>query len=79
MAFLRRIERRRLSMSTSVILIVSGLACLGLCGVMFWKLMPQEGKTPSALVGTDTRGTVVAMALMVLLLIGVGMVLKGIL
>ena len=66
-------------MSTSVILIVSGLVCLGLCGVMFWKLMPQEGKAPSALVGTDTRGTVVAMALMVLLLIGVGMVLKGIL
>jgi hypothetical protein len=65
-------------MSTSVILILAGLACLALCGVMFWKLMPQEGKPPSPLVGTDTRGTMVAMAMMVLLLAGVGMVLKGV-
>ena len=65
-------------MSTSVILIVAGIACLALCGAMFWKLMPQEGKEPSPLVGTDTRGTMVAMAMMVLLLAGVGMLLKGI-
>ncbi|HZM37227.1 MAG TPA: hypothetical protein VFC18_22405 [Burkholderiales bacterium] len=66
-------------MPTSVLLVVAGLACLAMCGLMFWKLMPQEGKEPSPWVGTDTRGTVVAMSLLMFLLAGVGLVLKGIL
>jgi hypothetical protein len=61
-----------------VILILSGIVCLALCGVAFYKLMPQEGKPPSKWTGTDTRGTVVAMALLVLLIGGVGLLLKGI-
>jgi hypothetical protein len=65
-------------MSTSVILIIGGLACLSLCGLMFYKLMPQEGKPESAWTGSDTRGTAVAMLLLVLLLAGLGMLVKGI-
>ncbi|MGQ0547328.1 MAG: hypothetical protein ACT4P3_18675 [Betaproteobacteria bacterium] len=65
-------------MSTSAILIVGGLACLALAGFMFYKLMPQEGKPQSALTGTDMRGTIVAMVLLVLLLAGLGMLAKGI-
>jgi hypothetical protein len=65
-------------MSNSVILIVAGLACLSVCGFLFYKLLPQEGKPPSAWTGTDTRGTAVAMGLLVLLLAGIGMLAKGI-
>jgi hypothetical protein len=65
-------------MSTSAILILAGLACLSLCGFFFWKLLPQDGKPPSAWTGTDTRGTAVAMGLLVLFLAGVGMMAKGI-
>jgi hypothetical protein len=60
-----------------MILILSGVACLAVCGVMFYKLMPQEGKPPSKWTGTDTRGTVAAMVLLVLLIAGIGMLLKG--
>lgn len=58
-------------------LILLGAACLVVCGLMFYKLMPQEGKPPSAWTGTDTKGTVAAMVLLVLLIFGVGMLLKG--
>jgi len=64
-------------MSTSVILIISGVVCLSICGFMFYKLMPQEGKPPSRWTGTDASGTAVALGLMALLLAGVGMLLKG--
>lgn len=60
-----------------MLLIVIGVACLAVCGVMFYKLMPQEGKPPSKWTGTDTRGTVAAMFLLVLLIAGIGMLLKG--
>ncbi len=66
-------------MSTSVILIISGVVCLSICGFMFYKLTPQEGKPPSRWTGTDTSGTAVALGLMALLLAGVGMLLKGLL
>jgi hypothetical protein len=61
-----------------MILILAGSACLGACGFLFYKLMPQEGKPPSAWTGTDTKGTTAAMVLLVLLVAGVGMLLKGI-
>lgn len=64
-------------MSTSVILIISGVVCLSISGFIFYKLTPQEGKPPSPWTGTDTRGTAVALGLMALLLVGVGMLLKG--
>ena len=64
-------------MSTSGILILSGILCLAASGYSFYKLMPQEGRPPSKLTGTDARGTAVAMGLMTLLLAGVGMLIKG--
>ena len=60
-----------------MLIIVIGVACLAVCGVMFYKLMPQEGRPPSKWTGTDTRGTVAAMFLLVLLIAGIGMLLKG--
>ena len=60
-------------------LIIAGLACLAVCGFLFYKLMPHDGKEPSAWTGTDTRGTAVALGLLVLLLAGASMVAKGVL
>lgn len=60
-----------------MILIALGVACLAVCGLMFYKLMPEEGKPPSRWTGTDTRGTVVAMVLLMLLLAGLGLLAKG--
>jgi hypothetical protein len=59
------------------ILIVFGLACLLLCGFLLYKLMPQDGQPPSPWTSTDTRGTAVALGLLVLLLAGISMVAKG--
>ena len=56
----------------------AGLVCLTTCGFLFYKLMPQEGKPQSAWTGTDVRGTSAAMVLLVLLVAGVGMLLKGV-
>lgn len=61
-----------------MVLVILGVACLAVCGLMFYKLMPQEGKPPSKWTGTDTRGTVAAMFLLVMLLAGVGLLLKGV-
>lgn len=61
-----------------MVLVILGVACLAVCGLMFYKLMPQEGKPPSKWTGTDTRGTVAAMVLLVMLLAGVGLLLKGV-
>ncbi len=63
---------------TSTILIAAGLVCLTACGFLFYKLMPQEGKPPSPWTGTDVLGTSAAMVLLVLLVAGVGMLLKGV-
>ena len=64
--------------SASVVLIVSGVVCLGLAGFMIYKFMPQEGRPPSAWTRTDFRATSFAMGLFVLLITGVGLVAKGI-
>jgi uncharacterized iron-regulated membrane protein len=62
---------------TSTILIVSGLLCLGLCGFAFYKLRPQAGQE-SRWLDTDTFGTAIALGLLVLMLAGVSMIVKGI-
>jgi hypothetical protein len=59
------------------ILIITGLVCLLLCGFLLYKLMPQDGQPPSPWTSTDTRGTAVALGLLVLLLAGISMVAKG--
>lgn len=73
-----RIGGRRDYLVTSTVLIAAGLVCLAACGFLFYKLMPQEGKPQSAWTGTDVRGTSAAMVLLVLLVAGVGMLLKGV-
>lgn len=66
-------------MATNAILIVSGVICLLLCGLIFYKLAPRDGEPPSPWTSTDTRGTATALGLLVLLLTGISLVVKGIL
>ena len=46
-----------MAMATNAILIISGVICLLLCGLMFYKLAPRDGEPPSPWTSTDTRGT----------------------
>lgn len=59
-------------------LILSGLACLALFGFAVYSLVPREGKTPSALTNTETRSTVVTLALLVFFVFGIGLFVKGV-
>ena len=58
-------------------LVIAGVACLIATAVAFYKIMPRDGEPPSQWAGTDTRGTAVALGLMVLMLTGVSLVIKG--
>ena len=59
-------------------LIVSGVVCVLLSALIFYKLKPQEGQPPSAWIASDFRGSAMAIALLCLFLAGIGMFLKGI-
>jgi hypothetical protein len=65
-------------MSTSAMLILGGVVCLALGGFTIYKTMPREGKPPTAWTSTETRATGMAMLVLVFLLAGVTMLLKGI-
>ena len=59
-------------------LIVSGLLCLVLVAFAFYKLKPHDGEPPSVWVSSDFRGSAVAMGLLVLVLVGISLLIKGI-
>jgi hypothetical protein len=61
----------------SIALILAGIGCLLLGGFVVYKLKPQDGEPPSPWVGTDARGTAVALGLLVLMLAGISLVIKG--
>ncbi|HEX6321789.1 MAG TPA: hypothetical protein VFZ84_23200 [Burkholderiales bacterium] len=65
-------------MGTSVILVVGGVLCLCVCGYAFYKLMPQEGRPPSRWAQTDTWSTAAALGLLILMLTGISMLVKGV-
>lgn len=62
----------------SMILILAGAGCLGISGLVFYKLKPRDGEPPSPWVGSEGRGTLVALGLLVLILAGISMLLKGV-
>jgi hypothetical protein len=59
-------------------LIVSGVVCLVLGALIFYKLKPQEGQPPSPWIASDFRGSAVAIGVLTLFLAGIGLVLKGV-
>jgi len=58
--------------------ILSGLACLTLFGFAIYALVPREGGAPSPLTSTETRSTLVTLALLVFFVIGIGLFVKGV-
>jgi uncharacterized membrane protein YidH (DUF202 family) len=64
--------------ATSAVFFIAGALCLLLVGFAFYKLRPQEGQAQSAWVSSDFRGSVVAMGLLILVIIGVSLLIKGI-
>ena len=64
--------------TTSATLTIAGILCLLLSGVAMYRLTPRDGKPPSWWTSTDMRATTVTMALLVLMLAGVGMLAKAI-
>ena len=65
-------------LAQKAILILSGLACLGLFGLAVYVLIPREGKPASVLTSTETRSTVVTLALLVFFVFGIGLFVKGV-
>lgn len=64
-------------LSTSVLKIVAGLACVTLSVWAMRRLMPKEGRPPSAWTNTELRASAVAIALLVLMVGGVGLLVGG--
>jgi hypothetical protein len=68
-----------LTTMTRMILAMFGVLSLLLCGFTLYKTMPRDGQPPSAWTRTETRAVSVAMLVLVLLLGGITMLLKGVL
>jgi len=69
---------RKIGLHMSAILVVSGIVCLSLSGLMMYKLTPREGRPPSPWTSTEFRAMSVALSVLVLLLGGVALLVKGI-
>jgi hypothetical protein len=63
--------------STSILQMVIGAACLVLSVWTIRALVPKEGKPPSAWTSTEMRATAVAIAVLVLMVAGVGLLIGG--
>jgi hypothetical protein len=61
-----------------MILILSGLGCLLLCGFTAYKTLPREGRPESFWTRTESRAVSVVMFILLLAFGGIVMVLKGI-
>lgn len=64
---------------TSVVLIVSGLACLVATVTVIRSIVRNAGPAPTAWTKTESRSTATAVMLMFLIVFGVGLVIKGVL
>ena len=58
--------------------ILSGLACLCLFGFAVYSLSPRDGRPQSTLISTETRSTIVTLSLLVFLVFGIGLFVKGV-
>jgi hypothetical protein len=63
---------------TNTILVISGIVCVGVSGLAMYMAIPREGKPPSAWTKTELRASSLALCVIILLLAGVTMIVKGI-
>lgn len=62
-----------------MILILTGLACLGLGSALTYSIVKQQAIGPSAWTRTESRSTLTALGLVFLAVFGIGLLLKGVL
>jgi hypothetical protein len=62
-----------------MILALPGTLCLFLGGFTLYKTIPRDGRPPSSLTRTETRAVSLAMLVLILMLGGLTMLLKGVL
>lgn len=65
-------------MTDTVILLIIGIICVLLSGLMVYKLPPREGKPPSAWTRTEARAMSSAMLTLILFFAGAIMVAKAV-
>lgn len=58
-------------------LIGSGLACLALATFLLYGVLPREGKPASVWTKTEMRSTLLALALVTMVVFGIALVVKG--
>lgn len=64
--------------SATVILLLSGIACLLISGFMMYKLVPREGRAASAWMKSDTGETAMALGQFTLMVAGLALLAKAI-
>jgi hypothetical protein len=64
--------------SASVILVLSGIACLLASGYMMYRLIPREGQASSSWIKSDSGETTMALGQFILMVAGVALLAKGI-
>jgi len=60
-------------------LVFAGIVCLFLCGLTLYMSLPRESKPESAWTRTETRATGTALLLLIMLMSGATLVVKGLL
>lgn len=62
---------------TSAVLILVGIACIGLSGYALYAVSPKEGKPATFWTRTEARSTTLALALVTAFVLGGELMLKG--
>jgi len=62
---------------TGAVLVVAGIACIGLSGYTLYAVSPKDGKPATFWTRTEARSTALALFLVTAFVIGGGLVLKG--
>jgi hypothetical protein len=65
-------------MPTQPLLVAAGIACLVVGTVLMRRQIPSEDRPPPAWLQTDVGSTTLAMGTFVLLVAGVGLIIKGV-
>jgi hypothetical protein len=64
-------------METSALSVLGAVACLAVSFLLLRGLMPQNGKPPSRWTSTEARSTFVSLALVILIVGGIGLLISS--
>ena len=61
-----------------MLLVLCGIACLGISGVMLYQMMPREGKPPHPWMRDDLSESAMALGQFTLMIAGLSLIAKGV-